>query len=37
MVSKAIATAYPTLAAECTRQLQAKHVDEYMREVCRQR
>jgi hypothetical protein len=37
MVYEAIATAYPTLAAECARQLQTKHDHESMREFLRQR
>jgi hypothetical protein len=37
MVYDAIATAYPTLAAECARQLQTKHDHESMREFLRQR
>jgi hypothetical protein len=37
MVYHAIATAYPTLAAECTRQLQMKREHESMREFLRQR
>jgi hypothetical protein len=37
MVYDAIATAYPTLAAECARQLQTKRDHESMREFLRQR